>query len=474
VADSAKRILASAVIVTAGLAIALIFRKPPQEKVVPSPWSPGFTEVAPPGPVANQTAASDLVQPRLAGKIEALVEPAAPTLLPARGEEAPRPAFFNSPPATSFAANTNESAATELSKLPAMMPPPSTEMQPARVAVATPIIKRETEQLLPRTPLDATATANLKPLIPEKAPVEKTSTPSLFAAVPALPPLPALPSNPAPTQNNPLKLELLGTGNSPQTSVNNPPAVVLPALDQSSTTAAAQNLAMPMNGQRSHKIVDGDTLENIAQRYYGDVRRVNDIMAANQQWIRNPEMLPIGYELQLPGASLSNASPATSTWLKPPTMDNFIPRTLAIPENQRPATSATDPFQINQTQPSAVPAGWPGATATENNSQQAALNAAGWPQQVLNNIEQQQKPSWPNRIWGDTKESLTWVGNKVMGTQVSSNTSNQRTYLVRPLETWEVLAARFYGDANAAGKLQTANSQLSGQSLRPGMVLVIP
>jgi nucleoid-associated protein YgaU len=48
-----------------------------------------------------------------------------------------------------------------------------------------------------------------------------------------------------------------------------------------------------------HKIVDGDTLAKLAQRYLGDPGRANELYQANRDLLSNPETLPIGAELKI-------------------------------------------------------------------------------------------------------------------------------------------------------------------------------
>ena len=55
----------------------------------------------------------------------------------------------------------------------------------------------------------------------------------------------------------------------------------------------------PATGQR-HKIVDGDTLASLAERYLGSKTAADAIFQANRDVLSNPEMLPIGVELKLP------------------------------------------------------------------------------------------------------------------------------------------------------------------------------
>ncbi len=51
---------------------------------------------------------------------------------------------------------------------------------------------------------------------------------------------------------------------------------------------------------REHKIVDGDTLTNLAQQYLGDHRRYAEIYEMNRDVLPGPNVLPIGSMLRIP------------------------------------------------------------------------------------------------------------------------------------------------------------------------------
>jgi len=54
------------------------------------------------------------------------------------------------------------------------------------------------------------------------------------------------------------------------------------------------------DGARTHCIVDGDTLGDLAERYLGDAGRYLEIYRANRDVLPSPEVLPIGVELKIP------------------------------------------------------------------------------------------------------------------------------------------------------------------------------
>lgn len=70
--------------------------------------------------------------------------------------------------------------------------------------------------------------------------------------------------------------------------------------------------------ERRHRVVDGDSLPQLAQRYLGDQRRYLEILCANRAILKDPEVLPLGIELIIPagdhdvGAAVA-ATPAKST-----------------------------------------------------------------------------------------------------------------------------------------------------------------
>ncbi len=57
-----------------------------------------------------------------------------------------------------------------------------------------------------------------------------------------------------------------------------------------------------------HRIVDGDTLEGLAERYLGERHHWPLILAANSQTLVTPELLPIGVEIEIPQRTDSDGS----------------------------------------------------------------------------------------------------------------------------------------------------------------------
>ncbi len=78
-----------------------------------------------------------------------------------------------------------------------------------------------------------------------------------------------------------------------------PPSVPRQAAAPRPTHGAS---ALSGRSPRIHTIVDGDTLERLAQRYLGDARREGEIFAANRGVLSDPELLPIGATIVIPQA----------------------------------------------------------------------------------------------------------------------------------------------------------------------------
>lgn len=58
--------------------------------------------------------------------------------------------------------------------------------------------------------------------------------------------------------------------------------------------------------QRRHRIVDGDTLDRLAEKYLGDAERAQEIYEANRGLLVDPSLLPIGEKLIIPSTGSSS------------------------------------------------------------------------------------------------------------------------------------------------------------------------
>jgi nucleoid-associated protein YgaU len=64
----------------------------------------------------------------------------------------------------------------------------------------------------------------------------------------------------------------------------------------SSTAPSAQ----PPASAQSYTVVKGDSLSKIAKRYYGDAGQWKRIYEANQDQIKNPDLIQPGWTLRIP------------------------------------------------------------------------------------------------------------------------------------------------------------------------------
>ncbi len=66
----------------------------------------------------------------------------------------------------------------------------------------------------------------------------------------------------------------------------------------------------PPEGPRIHRVVDGDTLDDLAKRFLGDAARAGEIFDANRHILSDPNALPIGIELTIPSGQSPPVEPA--------------------------------------------------------------------------------------------------------------------------------------------------------------------
>jgi phage tail protein X len=106
---------------------------------------------------------------------------------------------------------------------------------------------------------------------------------------------------------------LAAAGSAPLTPAaaldNLAPPPALPVSFQPSASAESTNnwqpapVAKPTAAPprpRPYRLRDGDTLENVADRYLGDRGRANEIFEANRDVLARPDLLPVGVTIQLP------------------------------------------------------------------------------------------------------------------------------------------------------------------------------
>ncbi len=96
---------------------------------------------------------------------------------------------------------------------------------------------------------------------------------------------------------------------------------------------------------RTHVVVDGDSLQNLAGRYLDNPQRSQEIFELNRDVLANPELLPIGAELRIPERF------ARSSWnrqgYRPAAVDDTTIRSAAngnlVPIR---AATAADPYDV--------------------------------------------------------------------------------------------------------------------------------
>jgi len=112
----------------------------------------------------------------------------------------------------------------------------------------------------------------------------------------------------------------------------------LPRVDQPAPAPAAAMVDLLDNESaavriRRHTIRDGDTLADLAGRFLGDLRRADEIFAANREVLDHPDILPIGTTLSIPIAPPPpNIAPSSnSTGISPADLNEPSEITAAGP-----------------------------------------------------------------------------------------------------------------------------------------------
>jgi nucleoid-associated protein YgaU len=82
-------------------------------------------------------------------------------------------------------------------------------------------------------------------------------------------------------------------------AAQSPPLTAVPVAGRSPASAAARPDPDPLPEVR-HRVVDGDTLPELARRYLGDAGRYLELFEANRNVLSSPDLLPLGVELTIP------------------------------------------------------------------------------------------------------------------------------------------------------------------------------
>jgi nucleoid-associated protein YgaU len=91
----------------------------------------------------------------------------------------------------------------------------------------------------------------------------------------------------------------------PAANVGNPPGAAPAAPDsgQPRRVAARPTSRVSRPAPRQHTVEEGDSLYELAKRYYGDGERFTDIYQANRTVLKRPDRLEVGTVLVIPNVS---------------------------------------------------------------------------------------------------------------------------------------------------------------------------
>jgi tetratricopeptide (TPR) repeat protein len=114
------------------------------------------------------------------------------------------------------------------------------------------------------------------------------------------------------TANNGSLRPFIFTQTAPDTSVSSEPSPVTlapetlsgesppPLVQAAPPRSVPTKPTPPSNAVRRHTVAKGDTLYNLAVRYYGEKAKWRDIYAANRDVVPDPNALRLGVELKIP------------------------------------------------------------------------------------------------------------------------------------------------------------------------------
>lgn len=154
--------------------------------------------------------------------------------------------------------------------------------------------------------------------------------------------------------------QLLNTGYS-DTAPATPPATVASYVEPPRPTIENQVSPPPWPRtdesaeQRTHTIIDGDSLEKLAGRYLSDPERSREIYELNRNVLSAPDLLPIGAELKIPervasaswGRQEFQPNSASTRANRESSRDNWIPiRPAASPQEITPRAQLAPPVMV--------------------------------------------------------------------------------------------------------------------------------
>ncbi len=206
---------------------------------------------------------------------------------------------------------------------------------------------------------------------------------------------------------------------------------------------------------RTHKLIDGDTLPELAKEYLGSADRWRELYDFNRDVLADPELLPIGAELRIPTAPY-RPQPQDAPTAAQPAGAAAAPgpaKSPAQPVSQPLGSAPTAPPRVQSAEPVNGAAAAGQLAPVESGSAKSIANADAGKKDP---VKLQHLPP------------VAPVGHVL---RVAP-----RTYVVQPGETLNSIAEKLYGDGARENLLREANRSLvsNPQELRPGTVLVVP
>jgi nucleoid-associated protein YgaU len=359
-----KYVLVALLMVAAGYG-ALQFRRSPSEKIVPLPASAAAASSLPSG-VATQV-------PRSRGRlpVTALADPERAALANARLEKVEtKVATADKQPAAQRNLGSREDRESGQRKGNAKSADGKSAADPKKAS--EPKITAD-----PKKPEDGGKTADVKKAEGKKSTEAKGSKGNGGSAKPPVAGGAALKANThgESKPSTPPKMPTLAKKEKPSVEqpalnadVDPPPALAeryqpvlsrldsthpddpAPAPPQADSLSDGVHRAIPASRvndreqERRHRVVDGDTLAQLAQKYLGDERRYLEILCANREVLTDPNLLPIGAELIIPAGDGEPGVSVAQARTKNTTTASAVPvpreSSSAIPTSETPAVTA--------------------------------------------------------------------------------------------------------------------------------------
>jgi hypothetical protein len=208
-----------------------------------------------------------------------------PRELPGPTEPAPHESWNQSGDLTLQVSSASAATEVESSPAPHVLSPPSSQAEPVRSLKSVPTLA---ERPLPQFPAQFVAVLPVPPVSPLPDPLQTASDVSpAFAAT-------ATESAGNKTHDG------VAAAHGPMAASHR--ELTAREKDEDTESTAIRRLP-PVEPSTTaivkHRVVDGDSLEQLAERYLGSRERANEIFAANRGRLPAPDLLPLGVELDI-------------------------------------------------------------------------------------------------------------------------------------------------------------------------------